>query len=182
MEYSKSTLLSPAVKVFIINFALGFVTPGLVAKSEGFWWYFSWLHIIAFLLLGWIGNIIGMGGVKSKLKFKSQINQQHCLLLWRITFFSAIISITAWITVLSPNLIKLISKEIIVGIFLSLLYLLLILGAAIIVVFISLPRLWAYGSVFYLFFNRFNSIVILSSITFIGFGIGYYFGIVNLVG
>ena len=180
MEYSKSTLISPAVKVFVINLALGFVTPGLISKSVGFWWYFSWLHILVFLLLGWVGNVIGIGGVKSKLKFKSQINQQYCLLLWRITFFTAIFLVAAWITVLLPNLIKLISKEIVVGIFLSILYLLLIFGAAIITAYVSLPRLWAYGSIFLLFFNRLNAVVILSSITFIGFGIGYYFGNANL--
>ena len=180
MEYLKSRMIMPAVKIFLINMALGFVTPSLVAKSIGFWWYFSWLHILLFLLLGWIGNIIGVGGVNSKLRFKSQINQQHCLLLWQITFFNAIVLFTAWIAVLSPNLIKLISREIVAGIFFSLLYLVLIAGAAIITIFVSLPRLWAYGSIFWLFFTRFSAIAILSIITFIGFGIGYYFGNINL--
>lgn len=176
MEYSRSSIISPAVKLFAINLALGFVTPGLVVRSVGFWWYFFWSHILAFLLLGWIGNVIGIGGAKSKLKFKSPINQQHCLLFRRITFFTVVVLIAAWIAVLLPNLIKLSSQEIAVGIFLSLLYLLLILGATIVVAFVSLPRLWAYGSIFLLFFNRLNAIAILSCITFVGFGVGYYFG------
>lgn len=180
MKYSTNAIVSPAIKIFVINFALGFITPGLVAKSEAFWWYFSWLHILSFLLLGYVGNIIGIGGVKSKLKFKSPINQKHCLLLWRTTFFTTIALIAAWITVLLPNLINLISKEIVVGIFLSLLYSVLILGAAIILVFVSLPRLWTYGSAFLLFFNRAKAVTILSIITFIGFSIGYYFGNGNL--
>jgi len=176
MDHPISKLLIPAINVIVINFALGFLTPVFAAKSIGFWCYFAWLHMLTFLLIGWLGNILGIGGIRSKLKFKSEINKEQCLLLWRMTFFTAIVFVTAWITILSPHLIKLLSKEIVPGIFLSLLYLLLVLGGAILVTYVSLPKLWGSGIVFWLYFKRVKVIAILSTITFMGFGMGYYFG------